>query len=205
MTDRKYEWLGHVFDILTGLDPRFIGAYHFGAITLAWDARKPQESLTLLTKGMKANPMDWQLPFDAGFISYMLLEDYELASDLFRVTAQLPGAWLVAARWAAVARSKAGDFATAEQMWLDLYRGTESKALRALVVRQLRVLKLEQRTDVLQKAVDRFRAERSRLPSSLRELVAAGYVDRVPDEPYGGRFYLDGSAVRSTTPPNLRQ
>ena len=43
MTDHKYEWLGHVFGILTTLDPRFIGAYHFGAMTLAWDARKPQE------------------------------------------------------------------------------------------------------------------------------------------------------------------
>ena len=74
MSDRKYEWLGHVFGILTSLDPRFIGAYHFGAMTLAWDARKPHEAMDFLTTGMKTNPMSWQIPFDAGFICYMLLQ-----------------------------------------------------------------------------------------------------------------------------------
>jgi len=204
MTDRKYEWLGHVFEILTTLDPQFIGAYHFGAITLAWDAAKPREATRLLVEGMKANPMDWQLPFDAGFINYMLLADYEAAAAFFEVTAKLPGAWLVASRWAAVARAKAGDFVTARDMWLEIYHGTENQQLRKLVVRQLRLLILEEGLGRLQEGVDRFREDRGFLPGSIPELIRAGYIDRMPEEPYGGRFYLDNGRVRSTTPPNQR-
>jgi hypothetical protein len=204
MTDRKYEWLGHVFGILTVLDPAFIGAYHFGAITLAWDARKPQEAIDLLTAGMKANPMHWQLPFDAGFICYTVLKDYEAAGVLFNIASKMPNTWFITGRWAAVAAAKAGDFETARQMWVDIYNGTENRALRALVVRQLRNLKLEEAVERLQQAVRRFREARGRLPADLNEVVASGFIDRVPEEPYGGRFVLDGERVYSTTPASQR-
>jgi len=205
MTDRKYEWLGHVFGILTTLDPKFIGAYHFGAMTLAWDARKPQEAVDFLAGGMAANPLNWQLPFDAGFASYMLLRDYERAGVLFDIASRLPDAWQITSRWAAVAMSRAGDFETARQMWREIYENSENKALRALVIRQLRNLKLEEGTAALQAAADRFADDRGRPPADLRELVSSGYVDRLPEEPYGGRFYLQDGKVRTTTPPYQRE
>jgi len=205
MTDRRYEWLGHVFEILTTLDQRFIGAYHFGAITLAWDARQPTEALNLLFSGMKANPMAWQLPFDAAFISYMVSRDYETAGVLFDIASRLPGAWLITRRWAAVARAKAGDYETARQMWVEMYNATENKRLRELVVRQLRNLRLTETLDRLQRAVDRFQEDRRRLPAGLDELAATGYVDGVPErDPYGGRYFLDDGKVRTTTPPGAR-
>lgn len=205
MTDRKYEWLGHVFEILAALDPRFIGAYHFGAYTLAWDAREPQEANRLLFDGMKHNPMNWQLPFDAGFISYMLLRDYEQAGRLFEISSRLPNTWSVTSRWAAVAVARAGDFGTARQMWLDIYDGTENKQLRALVVRQLKKLKLDEGIEHLQQAVQRFEEEERRLPAGLGELVRRGYIRSLPEEPFGGRFYLDGDRVKTSTPPNRRE
>jgi len=205
MSDRKYEWLGHVFDILTSLDPGFIEAYHFGAITLAWDAGKPHEAVDFLTRGMKANPMSWQIPFDAGFICYMLLRDYGRASTFFEVASKMPNAWFILDRWAAIAKTKAGDFQTAREMWLDILRDTENRALKALVVRQLKNLDLSEATDRLQRAVHRFQQDRRRLPTDLRELTTAGYVDRIPEEPYGGRFYLKDGKVLTTTPPSQRE
>jgi tetratricopeptide (TPR) repeat protein len=205
MTDRKYEWLGHVFGILTALDPKFIGAYHFGAITLAWDARKPQEAVEFLADGMAANPMNWQLPFDAAFISYMLLRDYERAGVLFDIASRLPGAWQITSRWAAVAMSRAGDFESAREMWRQIYENSENKALRALVIRQLRNLKLEEGLAELQAAMNRFHDDRSRWPANLRELIAAGYVAKLPEEPFGGRFFIDNDKVRTSTPPSERE
>ena len=205
MSDRKYEWLGHVFDILTSLDPRFIGAYHFGGITLAWDAGKPDEAIDFLVKGMEANPMSWQIPFDAGFICYMLLHDYGRASTFFEVASKMPNAWFILARWAAIAKAKSGDFQTAREMWLDILKGTENRALKALVVRQLQNLGLSEVTNRLQTAVHRFQEDKGRLPTDLRELQAAGYVDRIPEEPFGGRFYLKDGKVLTTTPPGQRE
>jgi tetratricopeptide (TPR) repeat protein len=205
MSDRRYEWLGHVFSILTSLDPRFVGAYHFGAITLAWDAGKPHEAMDFLIEGMKANPMSWQIPFDAGFICYMLLHDYGRASTFFEVASKMPGSWFILARWAAIAKAKSGDFQTAREMWLDILRSTENRALKALVVRQLKSLDLSEATDLLQKAVRRFQEDKARLPVDLRELAAAGYITRIPEEPFGGRFYLKDGKVLTTTPPGQRE
>lgn len=211
MSDRKYEWLGHVFDILTSLDPGFIGAYHFGGITLAWDAGKPHEAMDFLIKGMKANPMSWQIPFDAGFICYMLLHDYGRASTFFEVASKMPNAWFILARWAAIAKSKSGDYQTAREMWLDILKGTENRKLKELVVRQLANLKLEETMAQLQEAVRKFQEDKKRLPADsaehpfYNELLDAGYIERIPEEPFGGRFYLRDGKVLTTTPPSQRE
>lgn len=203
-TDRRYEWLGHIFEILTTLDPRFIGAYRFGAMTLAWDARKPMEALALLFFGMKANPLSWQLPFDAGFINYMLLGDYKSAAELFQIAAKLPDAWRMVTRWVPYLYAKSGDFETAKQMWSDLYYSTQNRRLRELILRQLRWLKFEEGVSKIKEAVARFADKEHRLPASLEELIQRGYLERVPEEPYGGRYYLKGGEVHTTTPPSKR-
>jgi len=200
-TDRRYEWLGHIFEILTTLDPRFVGAYHFGAITLAWDAHKPIEALRLLLNGLKANPLNWQLPFDAGFINYMLTGDYKSAAQLFQVAAELPGAWTVVSRWVPYITAKTGDFETARQMWKDLYYSTENKKLRELIIRQLQVLKLEEGIARLQEAVDQFYEKEKRLPHRIEELIGQGYIKEIPEEPFGGKYFIENGKVRSTTQP----
>lgn len=205
MTDRKYEWLGHIFEILTELDPRFIGAYHFGALTLAWDAGNPNQALQLLKLGMRRNPTNWQLPFDAGFINYMLTRDYDMAARYFRIASELPGAWHVTHRWAAVAAGRAGSFEVARDMWVEIYNSTENRRIRELAVRQLKAVKLSQDTARLQDAVNRFREDKGRLPERLDELVRFGYTGLLPEEPYGGRYYLEGDRVRSSTPARDRE
>ncbi|MGQ9707748.1 MAG: tetratricopeptide repeat protein [bacterium] len=203
-TDRRYEWLGHIFEILTALDQRFIAAYHFGAITLAWDVHKPLEALRLLFNGMKSNPLNWQLPFDAGFINYMLIGDYDSAARLFQVAAKLPGAWSVVVRWVPYATARSGDFETARQMWRDLYYSTENRKLRELIIRQVRWLNLEEGLVQIQGAVDRFIEKEKRRPFSIEELVSRGYLKEIPEEPFGGRYFLDGAKARTTTPPSRR-
>ncbi|MEO0009965.1 MAG: hypothetical protein ABIK22_03940 [candidate division WOR-3 bacterium] len=203
-TDRRYEWLGHIFEILTTLDPRFIGAYHFGAITLAWDAHNPAAALRFLLDGMKANPLNWQLPFDAGFINYILIGDYQAAARLFQIAARLPNTWPIIERWAAYATARSGDYASAREMWKDLYYSTDNKKLKELIVRQLKWLKLEEGLAEIQRAVNQFIEKEKRVPGSIEELKQRGYLPVLPEEPYGGRFYLDGDRVRTTTPPSRR-
>lgn len=55
-TDRRYEWLGHIFEILTTLDPRFVGAYHFADRQPVLNHSAPFCSLSfsLLTSGAYA-------------------------------------------------------------------------------------------------------------------------------------------------------
>lgn len=137
MTDRKYEWLDHIFDILTSLDPKFIGAYDFGSLVLAWDAGKPETALRLLNRGVANNPLNWKLVFDAAFIEYMLNKDYISAGYYFETSSKLPNTWPITERWAAFAYSKGGAKNLAIEVWFTIYSTTENRKLKELAQKEL--------------------------------------------------------------------
>ena len=65
--------------------------------------------------------------------------------------------------------------------------------------RQIRELRVRSDLSTLEAAVARFREAQGRLPRSLGELVAAGYLRAVPLDPRGQRYDFDPAtgAVRS--------
>jgi hypothetical protein len=136
-SNQKYEYLAHIFDILSYLDNRFTGAFHFGALVLAWDARQAHEALKLLQQGISHNPLNWQLVFDAGFINYMLTKDYITAGYYFEIASKLPETWNVNARWAAFAYAKGGSTDLAIEIWSSIYLSTENRKLKELAERNL--------------------------------------------------------------------
>lgn len=140
ITDRKFIWLDHIFDILTTLDPRFIGAYHFGSIVIAWDARQVTEALKLLNQGMTNNPLNWQLVFDAGFIHYMITKDYVSAGYYFEIASKLPETWALTERWAAFAFDRGGAKEMAIEIWQTIYQTTENRKLKEKAEQELRRL-----------------------------------------------------------------
>jgi hypothetical protein len=56
LTDAKFTFLGHILEVLTTLDHRFIHAYTFGSLLLTHDAEDPDTALELLKKGSQKNP-----------------------------------------------------------------------------------------------------------------------------------------------------
>ncbi|MDH5185972.1 MAG: hypothetical protein OEZ20_01650 [candidate division WOR-3 bacterium] len=205
VTDRKFEWLGHIFEVLTRLDPFFIGAYHFGAITLAWDARQPKTAIALLRRGLKDNPMNWRLPFDIGFIYYMIVDDYDLAGYYFLIASKLPEAWNVLPRWAAFAYARAGKREVSRQIWTDMYNETNNPALKAVAERNLALLQTEEDIEVLQAAVKKYRTAYGRYPQRLSELLKTGFIKKLPKDPWGGSYVIKDSIVLSPRAKRLKK
>lgn len=204
MTDLKYEWLGHIFEILTRLDPFFVGAYHFGSMTMAWDARQPTSAIELLRTGTKNNPLKWQLPFDIGFIYYSLLNDYDAAGYYFLIASKLPDAWNVLPRWSAFAYERAGKNDVSRQIWTDLYNQTNNQAIKALAERNLALIQVDEDIAILQAAVKKYRTTFNKNPPSLYELFKIGYVKYLPEDPWGGLYVLRDSLVYSPKAIRLR-
>ncbi|MFH1625453.1 MAG: hypothetical protein ABID54_09915, partial [Pseudomonadota bacterium] len=48
LTDKRYEWLYHILDVTTTLDPRFEYVYEFGGIILSIEGNQIKESIALL-------------------------------------------------------------------------------------------------------------------------------------------------------------
>jgi len=132
LTDNKFVWLAHIFDILTTLDTKFIGAYDFGSKTLAWNAKQVSEAESLLSRGIINNPLEWKLAFGYAFIEYVLTKNYVDAGYYFEIASKLPYTWKITERWAAFSFAKGGAKELAIELWDSIYYTTENSRVKEL-------------------------------------------------------------------------
>lgn len=117
LTDQKYDRIGHLMAVVTDLDPRFKQPYVFGAFVMAQEQHQPARGLDLLTRGLRANPDDWELAFQIGFLHYVCTHDYAAASRYFTMAARMPGHADYAERFAAWSNERAGNTELAILLW----------------------------------------------------------------------------------------
>jgi hypothetical protein len=117
---------------VTTLDPGFTEAYRFASLVLSMDHADADGAIAMLRRGILANPDDWQLHFDVGFIHYVFRRDFVAASLWFEAAASLPGASDFCRRFAAFARRRGGDMEGSLILWENLRRTTESADMRQL-------------------------------------------------------------------------
>ncbi|MFB3787140.1 MAG: hypothetical protein ACE15F_12315 [bacterium] len=82
----KREGMINLFKNMVALDPKFVAAYKFGGFVMNESIKDPKLAIDFLMEGADrntANPGAWRLRFDAGFISFYQLKDYESAKRLF--------------------------------------------------------------------------------------------------------------------------
>lgn len=195
----RYDYLMQIYDrVITELDPQFEDAYLLGAMILSMEAQRHEEALKLLDKGIRENPQDWLLPFEAGFIAYSSLRDYRRAAAYFRVAMERPGVNPVVRRFYAEMFNRMGDSRVSLQHWKEIHDTAESDYVRRIAARHVRDLTSKVRMADLQAAVDAFRDARGHPPADLRELVDAGFLGQIPVDAGGRPFRYDpaSGAVR---------
>ncbi len=191
LTTRNYDQAERLFRVIYDLDPTFKGATRFGALVLAQDAGEPDAALALLERAERDNPGAWEYAFDRGFIYQTVKRDFAAAGEAYRVASAHPGAPPVAARLAGLAFARLGDRETAREVWLAVFDEAANEMMRNVASRNLRNLDMEDAEASLAEAVRHWTAERTGLPGKWGELVEAGYLSRLPVEPWGGTFVLD--------------
>lgn len=138
-TDNRFVRMGHVFDILTTLDPAFLPAYSFGAFALAQEGMDFPAAERLMLKGLAANPASGQLAFQLGFLYYVRPggRDLEHAADYFEQAARQADAPPQSARFAAFARQNSGDLLAAYELWANVERDSPNRYLREIAQREM--------------------------------------------------------------------
>ena len=91
-SDKSYNWLFHMCDLITTLDPKNTDVFIFGTFMLGWEANAPNEALALINKSIRLRPDDWTNYYIRGFIYYFLLHDTDSALNDFKVGTTKPGA-----------------------------------------------------------------------------------------------------------------
>ncbi len=112
------------------LDPRFTEGYRFTALVLSQDMGAPEAGIRMLRKGMGAEPDDWWLPFEAGFIEYVTVMDDEEAFRWFKRAAEVPGAPEFPRRFAAFVGTRAGELQISVVLYKTIARTTTDKYQR---------------------------------------------------------------------------
>lgn len=196
-SEQEWNFLYVSLDVITDLDPYFVDPYMLAEGLLAWDAGLPEKANVLLAKGMSHRPKDWRWPFFIGFNHFYFLKNYAVASDHIRHAASLPGSPFYLKTLAGRLAYYGGKSKTGLLFLQQMVEETDDELLRRRLEKRLLAL---QRAVAIEDALAAFKTKEGRMPTSLREIVARGYLPELPADPYGGKWYvLDTGRVFSTS------
>ena len=181
----------------TRLDPYNMDAYYFAQAVLTWETGMTQQALELLEYGFAHRTWDWYLPFYISFDYAFFLKDYEKAGFYLAKAAELKPEVEWYATLAARYFYEGGSTALALAYLQEMIPAARNEVIKKRLVTRAKafeaVLQIEQ-------AIAAYKQRFQTDPEDLRRLVSAGLLERIPDDPYGGKFYLDEQGrVRTTS------
>ncbi|MGH7147448.1 MAG: tetratricopeptide repeat protein [Nitrospiraceae bacterium] len=203
----EYEWMYHALDVITTLDPQYAYAYYAGGVILGDLANRTDLSNRLLEKGVGANPEVWNIPFLLGYNYYFLVGDPARGAEYIMQAARLPDGPSYLPGLATRMAAEAGSPDTALAFLEARLRETQDPEMREVLAYRMKEVIIEQDLRILESAVEAYRTQHRTLPTTLTDLVVAGALSNLPQEPFGGDYRLDlktGSVSSSTHPERLR-
>jgi tetratricopeptide (TPR) repeat protein len=177
------------------LDPYNMDSYYFGQAVLVWDYKKVRAANELLRFGMKYRTWDFYLPFFAGFNYAYFLKDYENAARYYKRVGDLTGSELpinLAGRY--MYESGRTDLAIAYLSMME--KGARNEAIKKAFQTRLKAF---QEVRKIEQAIKKYRRVTGQYPPSLAILLKGRYLERLPVDPYGGKFYIDAEGKVSST------
>ena len=203
----RFDLLGPLLSITTELDPNLLVAYRYGAVFLAEKlpdgAGQPEAALQLLRRGIVANPDEWRMWVDLGFIYYWDLKDYARAARVFRAGSERPGAKMWVRTLAASVAAKGGEIVTSRLLWSEIYRNADNEQIRHSAQEHLFALKAQEEIGRLNDLLDAYARQFGHRARSLSDLRGAGYLRVVPQDP-SGVAYAVGEDGRTRLSPESK-
>ncbi len=207
-TEDDWEWLYRNLDLITELDPYFADPYYLGNAYFAWIAGQPDKANALLKRGVEAREWDWMLPFFLGFNKYYFYNENKEGADYLLIASRRPGAWDALPTLAARLYYQEGKTGNAIAFLITFWEKETNAAIKKNYEVRIDALR---KVLYLEKAVARYKNRAGRVPRNLNELVLKGFINKIPDDPYGGAFYIDkDGSIKSSSklafarPPHIK-
>ncbi|CAN5177251.1 hypothetical protein BH11PAT4_BH11PAT4_3200 [soil metagenome] len=188
---QKYAALGPMVDTVTQLDPKFAYPYQFGLVALPFMG----QSETAVKIGLRARevlPEDGLLTFYTASVYHLNLKDYRKAGELYALAATLKGAPPAAESLAGVTLAKVqdnlSDRKAAIVFWEAVIQNAKTEEERDRAVAWWKHMQVVYSLEI---SAEQFKAKEGRYPASFDELIARGYISKVPESPIERIFTLD--------------
>ena len=209
--DPDLRLLWPLLDITTTLDPNLMPAYHFGA-TFVSDAPprgagRPDLAVKLIERGIRANPGEWRLYYDLGFVYYFDMKDYAKASAAFLEGSKNPAAFVWMKVMAAKIATEGGSPETSLFLWQDIYNTTKDTAVKGNALTHLQLLGAQEDCKQIDALVDEYQKRFGGRPKRISDLVQAGLLRGAPVDALGYPYALseDGKAELNLDSPLLEK
>jgi hypothetical protein len=178
------------------LDPYNMDAYYFTQAAFTWELNQAKAVNEMLKYGMRYRTWDFWLPYYIGFNAAYFLHDYKTGALYMKRAAQLSeNSLLITLASRYFYEAGENDLAI---IFLDgmIKNARNDKIRKVFELRKNALLAAEE----LEKAVVEYKRIHGTRPRNLTDLVAYGILKKLPEDPYGGSFYLDPHGkVRSTS------
>lgn len=190
LAEQDWTFIETSLDVVTDLDPYFKDPYVLGQGLFSWEAGRYTSAIRLLEKGLDYRESDWELPFYIGFNYFYFLGDNERGADYLMRASRRPASPGFLPNLAARIGYYGGKSRTAIIFLRATIDGTSDPGVRKWL--EMRLIALE-RAAAIEDALEKYVADNGNPPESLSSLVKGGYLDELPEDPYGGEWVLMGN------------
>jgi tetratricopeptide (TPR) repeat protein len=198
MAPADYDRLYELLNVEANFDPKFDIPYLLGGLVLGESPDHAQKALEVFERGKGEYPADWRFLFYVGYTAYFSLGETETAGKAMAEAARLPGSPAYLPGLASRMLSEARDPGAALALLETIVRQENDPARRAVLERRIREVTVERDLQALERAVESYREKMGVVPRELSDLVRAGILPGIPEEPNGGRYLMEpGGTVRS--------
>ncbi len=170
-TQGKFEYLFHIYDIVTSLDERFLNAYIFGAFFINYQLKNLELAVKLIDKGLQSLPDEWVLHFYKGFM-YYISYDFDKAYRSFFIGSKFEKGSDRCRKFAYMSLIKEKGVKELLYYWVDVYQRANNEYLREIAIDGIK--------EVLKYTMKKFEREKKRAPISIQELFKEGYIPFIP-------------------------
>ena len=150
-------------------------------------------AMPILERGMTVFPENWELPFWAGYLHYIYLEDYDTAGEYFWRAAHCPNAPVTFLSLMLSSLKKSGRYEMAIYALERLIESSDNENI--IRIYEKRKVRFENMI-MLQKAAGHFQTVTGRPLTDLEQLVSAKILPVIPEDPMGKRYWWDNKNNR---------
>jgi tetratricopeptide (TPR) repeat protein len=199
-----YDLLAPLLNITVTLDPQLMIAYRFGAIFLSENppggAGRPDLAVDLVRRGIAANPNEWRLYQDLGFIYYTHLKDYQKASQAFLEGSKNPNALIWMKVMAARVADSGKSLENSRLIWAEIYDTTKDGAVRRTALIHLQSIDAGIALKSINEASENYWRKLGHYPTSMHELRLGGFAEGELTDPAGYPYVMGSDGVPQLNP-----
>jgi hypothetical protein len=198
-------------ELIEELDPDYSQVYWFAALNGVVPRSEnnwanAEEAADHLRRGLKRFPDEARMSIVLAYNLWRHQKKLAEAAEVLREGARQPNAPKYFASLATRLLVAAGEFQSSREVANEFFNVSMDPETRRLFEEREKAILLEEVLRPIEDAAKRFHEDKGRYPITVNELVFAGYLQALPNDPFGGELLLtpDGTAYSSAHPERFK-